>query len=104
MNSSPKRSKKQVVFEQKMGPLERVTVLNGIDLRNHDFWNILMCTKNLEIKKNGLVENFDIFGSRVWDFLKLRYLDIRGNTRLGYRKYQNFRSKTFLRFKIFSTH
>ena len=50
------------------------TVLNGIDLRIREFWNILIRRKNIGNKKNTfLIENFDIFGSRVWYFLK--YLD-----------------------------
>ena len=84
-----------------MEPYVSRAVLNGIDLRNHDFWNILMRRKKIGNQKMFLIENFDIFGSRVWYFLE--YLDTVtwGNTRLGYRRYQNFRSKTFFRFPIF---
>ena len=83
-----------------MEPYVLRAVLNGIDQRNHDFCSILM-RKKIGNSKMFLIEIFGIFGGRVWDFLKLWYLDIRGNSRLSHLRYQKFRSKTFLDFRLF---
>ena len=49
MNCSPKISKKLVVFEPKMVPLGFGTVLGVLDVRNREYWSIL-----LHRKKSGL--------------------------------------------------
>ena len=46
-------------------PLGLRTVLNGIDLRIREFWNILIRRKKLEIKKKFLIDIFDIFEKYV---------------------------------------
>ena len=64
MNCSPKRSKKLVVFEPKMVPLESVTVLGVLDVRNREYWSIL-----LHRKKSGwkiLFYHGEIFSEEIF--------------------------------------
>ena len=49
MNCSPKISKKLVVFEPKMVPLELGTIPGVLDVRNREYWSVL-----LHRKKSGL--------------------------------------------------
>ena len=64
MNPSPKKPRKQVIFGRKMVPWGLRTVLNGIDLRIREFWNILIRRKKIGNKKK-------VFDRHFWYFRKI---------------------------------
>ena len=59
MNSSPKISNKLVVFEPKMVPLGFGIVLGVLDVRNREYWSILLHRKNLDEKYYFIVEKIE---------------------------------------------
>ena len=60
MNCSPKISKKLVVFELKMVPQVFGTVLGVLDVRNREYWSILLHRKNLDEKYYFIMEKIEL--------------------------------------------